>query len=253
MLGMLNKYRTELGVLAPSHDMDASARRTIANLQTSTAKVAVERAELAGGRLNIDVAVQNLTGHKLPTAYPSRRAWLHVTVRDRGGKTVFESGAIAPSGSIQGNDNDADPLKFEPHYREIRLADQVQIYESVMRDSAGLPTTGLLKGLGYLKDNRLLPKGFDKVTAEPRIAVFGDALQDPDFRAGEDRVRYAIDVAGDGPYQVDVELRFQVIAFRWAENLRSYDSKETKRFVGYYETMSSASSEMLAKTSTTSR
>jgi hypothetical protein len=253
MLGMLNKYRTELGVLAPAHDMDASARRTVANLQTSTAKVAVERAELAGGRLNIDVTVQNLTGHKLPTAYPSRRAWLHVTVRDRSGKTVFESGAIAPNGSIQGNDNDADPLKVEPHYREIRLAEQVQIYESVMRDSAGLPTTGLLKGLGYLKDNRLLPRGFDKVTAESRIAVFGDALQDPDFRAGEDRVRYSIDVAGDGPYQVDAELRFQVIAFRWAENLRSYDSKETRRFVGYYEAMSSASSEILAKTSTISR
>ena len=39
------------------------------------------------------VAVENLAGHKLPTAYPSRRVWLHVTVLD-GPDVVFESGAI---------------------------------------------------------------------------------------------------------------------------------------------------------------
>ncbi len=81
-----------------------------------------------------DVHVRNLTGHKLPTGYPSRRAWLHVTVRDRGGRIVFESGAVAQNGAIAGNDNDADALAFEPHHSEIRTADQVQIYESVMSD-----------------------------------------------------------------------------------------------------------------------
>jgi cytochrome c551/c552 len=254
MLGMLNKYRTELGVIAPSAELDASARRTVANLQQSTAKVAIERAETAGGRLAVDVVVQNLTGHKLPTAYPSRRAWLHVSARDRAGKVIFESGATGPNGSIQGNDNDADGAAFEPHYNEIREANQVQIYESVMRDQSGAPTTGLLKGVGYLKDNRLLPAGFNKITAEPRIAVVGDAVQDQDFRGGEDRIRYSIPAPGEGPYQIDVELRFQVIAFRWAENLRPYDSAETKRFVRYYSDMSAASSEVLAKTTiTTSR
>jgi hypothetical protein len=254
MLGMLNKYRTELGLIAPSAELEASAGRTLKNLQQSTAKVAIERAEAARGRLNIDVTVQNLTGHKLPTAYPSRRAWLHVVVRDRAGRTIFESGAIAPNGSIQGNANDADATAFEPHYTEIREPDQVQIYESVMRDESGAPTTGLLKGVGYLKDNRLLPIGFNKITAEPRIAVVGDAVQDQNFSGGEDRIRYSIQAAGEGPYQIDVELRFQVIAFRWAENLRPYDSLETKRFVRYYSEMSAASSEVLAKTSvTTSR
>jgi hypothetical protein len=252
MLGMLSKYRQELGVLAPPHDMDASVRRTIGNLQTSTAKVAIERAESNSGRLNFDVAVQNVTGHKLPTAYPSRRVWLHVTVRARDGRTLFESGAVAPNGSIQGNDNDGDAARFEPHYDEIRRNDQVQIYESVMRDAAGAPTTGLLKGVGYLKDNRLLPRGFNKATAESRVAVVGGALQDANFGAGGDQIRYSVDAPEGGPYQIDVELRFQVIAFRWAENLRAYDSKETKRFVGYYEAMSSSSSEVLAEASATS-
>ena len=78
------------------------------------------------------MTVENLGGHKLPTAYPSRRAWLHVVVRDASGAVVFESGAMNPDGSIQGNDNDADAAKFEPHYDEIRSADQVQIYESII-------------------------------------------------------------------------------------------------------------------------
>jgi cytochrome c551/c552 len=251
MLGMLNNYRNELGVIAPSAELVASASRTVANLQQSTAKVAIERADISGGRLNIDVMVQNATGHKLPTAYPSRRAWLHVSVREPSGRTIFESGAIGPDGSIEGNDNDADGATFEPHYTEIREPGQVQIYESVMRDQSGAPTTGLLKGVGYLKDNRLLPAGFNKLTAEPRIAVIGDAVQDQNFRGGEDRIRYSIAAAGEGPYQIAVELRFQVIAFRWAENLRPYDSAETKRFVRYYGEMSGASSEILAKTSIT--
>ena len=39
------------------------------------------------------------------------------------GQTVFESGALNPDGSIVGNDNDADPTRFEPHYSEITKPD----------------------------------------------------------------------------------------------------------------------------------
>ena len=75
---------------------------------------------MADGRLDADVVVRNLTGHKLPTGYPSRRVWLHVTVRDAAGAVVFESGAVEPTGAIAGNDNDADRERVEPHYDEIR-------------------------------------------------------------------------------------------------------------------------------------
>ena len=138
------------------------------------------------------MSVENLGGHKLPTAYPSRRAWLHVTVRDRTGRAVFESGALNANGSIQGNDNDEDAGRFEPHYAEVTRADQVQIYESVMAGADGRVTTGLLTALRYVKDNRLLPRGFDKRTADKDIAVHGDAESDPDFAGGGDRVRYRV-------------------------------------------------------------
>jgi hypothetical protein len=246
MQRLLNRYRDELGVLATAAELDAAAGTTVANLQNSTAQLSIERAERLGARLIADVQVRNLTGHKLPTGYPSRRAWLHVAVRDRSGRIVFESGAIAPNGSIGGNDNDGDALAVEPHYSEIRSADQVQIYESVMGDASGRPTTGLLTAVRYLKDNRLVPRGFNKSNADRRIAVIGSAVEDVDFADSGDRVRYVIDVdEAAGPFQIDAELRFQVIGFRWAENLKDYKSEETNRFVGYYESMASSSSEVL--------
>jgi hypothetical protein len=246
MQRMLNRYRGELGVLATELEMNASVSATLTNLQKSTAALSIERAARTGSQLVAEVHVQNLTGHKLPTGYPSRRAWLHLTVRDRNRRIFFESGAIAPTGAIGGNENDMDVFGVEPHYTEIRTPDQVQIYESVMSDSGGRPTTGLLGAVRYLKDNRLLPKGFAKSLADPSIAVVGEAREDADFNDDGDRIRYAIDVrAADGPYEIDVELRFQVISFRWAENLRPYTTEETKRFVGFYESMASSSSEVL--------
>jgi hypothetical protein len=245
---MLKRYRAELGLAATTAEMDGSIEATVANLRKSTAELSIERAEFSSGRLIVDVRIRNLTGHKLPTGYPSRRAWLHVTVRDRSERVVFESGALSPNGAITGNDNDANPLGVEPHHTEIRAPEQVQIYESVIGDQNDRPTTGLLTGVRYLKDNRLLPRGFDKSTADPWIAVVGHAAQDSDFEDTGDRVRYAIDIGGqDRPFHVEAVLRFQVVAFRWAKNLEPYETEETRRFVRYYESMASSSSEVLAE------
>ncbi len=247
MLRMLNRYRSDLGVGALPQELEAAAGATIAQLQRQTASLTIAGGKGGSGRLAIDVTVRNLTGHKLPTAYPSRRAWLHVAVRDRQGGVIFESGSIERSGRIHGNDNDVDATRFEPHHAEIHSGDQVQVYESVMHDASGNVTTGLLRGTGYIKDNRLLPRGFDKATAGPDVAVRGAAQQDPDFTAELDRVRYLVDAAGrTGPFQVVAVLRYQPISYRWAQNLRSYDAMETRRFVNMYDGMASGSSQVLA-------
>lgn len=248
MLRMLNRFREELGVEAPSGEMEKSERSTLAHLGESTARLSIGRAALEGGRLRVEVSVENLAGHKLPTAYPSRRAWIRLIVRDAAGRAVFESGALGPTGAIAGNDNDADPSAFEPHYRQITQAGQVQIYEAILADTSGAVTTGLLEAVRYAKDNRLLPHGFDKGTAGSDIAVHGGAREDTDFTAGSDRVEYAIDVTGaPGALTVEAELLFQPIGFRWAENLRPYKSAETSKFVGYYDTMSAGTAAPLAR------
>ncbi|HSW50687.1 MAG TPA: hypothetical protein VLH09_10960 [Bryobacteraceae bacterium] len=248
MQRILNRFRTELSVTAHPQELTAAAERTISHLQLEAAKVSVGRPNVAAGRLEAEVTVENLGGHKLPTAYPSRRVWLHVTVRDGSGRMVFESGAVNAAGAIEGNDNDADAARFEPHYTEIRSPDQVQIYEAVLGDIAKRVTTGLLTAVSYLKDNRLLPAGFDKRTADRDIAVAGGALEDGDFGGGGDRVRYSVDLGGaQGPYRVEAELCYQSIAYRWAMNLKNYDAEEPRRFLRYYQDAAASSVVVLAR------
>ena len=248
MLRMLNRYRNDLGVTAPSHELEGAATATERQLRTDTATVRITDARRIGSSATFTVIVENLTGHKLPTGYPSRRAWLHVVARDATGQVLFESGAVTPTGAIAGNANDEDAARYEPHYEEIRSGDQVQIYESVMVDLNGTPTTGLLQGVRYIKDNRLLPRGFEKSTASADVAVQGAATGDPDFRSGGDRVRYAIDVSkAQAPITLGTELRFQTISFRWARNLGTYTAAETKRFTSYYDSMAQGSSFAIAR------
>ena len=248
MQRMLNLYRDDLSVSALPQELTSASAGTIAFLQSQSARVTIRNIDVASGKLRAEVFVENLTGHKLPTAFPSRRAWLHVVVRDRNGRNVFESGALNPDGSIQGNDNDADPARYEAHYREITNRDQVQIYEPILKDSGGRVTTGLIAAVGYLKDNRLLPYGFDKHTAVKDIAVVGDAAEDPNFTDAGDLVVYAVPV-GDatGPFHVEAELWYQPIGFRWAHNLAPYDAPETRRLVSYYNSMSSTTATVLAR------
>jgi hypothetical protein len=252
MQRMLNRYRDALDVEALPHELTAAADRTVEYLQSRAATLHVDHVAREGDRLRADVTVENLGGHKLPTAYPSRRVWLHVVVRDANGRVVFESGALNTDGSVAGNDNDADATKFEPHYNEITSADQVQIYESILGDANGTVTTGLLMATRYLKDNRLLPRGFDKKTAEAEIAVQGSAADDADFTAASDSVHYAVPVGNaTGPLTLTVELLYQPTGFRWANNLKKYDAPEPRRFTGYYDAMSAATATILATVTAT--
>lgn len=247
MLRLLNKYRGDLGVIAQPQELEASALRTEEFLRTRTATLQIGAVRRVGDRIQFAVQVRNLSGHKFPTAYPSRRAWLHVRIRDAAGRVVFESGAPRPDGSIAGNDNDADALRFEPHHDMIRSADDVQVYESIMVDSAGRVTTSLLSGLRYAKDNRLLPAGLDKRRASADIAVQGEAATDADFVAGGDQVRFDVPDGGStGAFTVEGELLFQSIGFRWAQNLRPYDAPEPRAFIGYYESTAAQSAMKIA-------
>jgi hypothetical protein len=242
MLRILQRYRSELGVEATPAELELAVTETRRELETNAARLALGPVSREGDRLEAEVSVESLAGHKLPTAYPSRRVWVEFTVRDGSGRTVFSSGAILPTGAIDGNDNDLDASLFEAHYREITAADQVQIYESILVDAEGAVTTGLLRGVRYAKDNRILPAGFDKASAPSDVAVHGDASDDADFTGGSDSIRYSVPIgAAAPPLTVEATLWYQPIGFRWAENLRPYDAPEPQRFLGYYTSMAGAS------------
>lgn len=249
VLRLLNLHRDDLDVAAMPLELTSSADRTVEFLQSQAARVTIRTVDVAGGHLQADVFVENLSGHKLPTAFPSRRAWLHFVVRDRNGRKVFESGALNADGSIHGNDNDGDGSRFEPHYREVTSSDQVEIYEPILKDSVGHVTTGLAAAVGYLKDNRILPKGFSKQNASWDIAVVGGAADDPNFTDAGDLERYSVSLGkAEGPYHIEAELWYQPIGFRWAHNLEPYKASEPQRFVGYFNSNPGSTAVVLART-----
>ncbi len=239
MLSILKNFGGEFGVQAGAEHFDATIGRTLTLLQSNTAELSISPPVVEDSLLSFDVTTNTSTGHKLPTGYPSRRAWLHVRIEDVDGQLIFESGAVEDNGAIIGNDNDVNTLAFETHYNEITSPDQVQIYESLMHDVSGNLTTVLLSASAYSKDNRLLPTGFDKASVTGDIAPYGKAVTDDNFTGGGDSVTYQINTgSSDGPYQVSVELLYQSISYRWAEDLSTYDTQQSLIFTDYYNALS---------------
>lgn len=238
MLNVLRYYGQEIGVTTSSAQLAQLVLETEAMVGTQSAILRLENMALSGSILNGNIVIESFVGHKFPGGYPSRRAWLHITVRDASGNLVFESGAVSPDGRISGNDNDEDGTRYEPHYMTLNAPDQVQIYEAIMLNSDGEVTTTLLRAASYAKDNRLLPQGFDLETASADTLVFGNATQDADFTGGGDRINLQIDLGSAvGPFTVQVELLYQSIGYRWATNLLQDTTPEAQTFGGYYATV----------------
>ena len=138
---------------------------------------------------------------------------------------------------IAGNANDDDPAAYEPHYTTLSAA---RIRSRSTRRSWAIPRArsrpSCWRQSVYLKDNRILPDGFDKAGAGPDIAVAGEAAADADFVAGSDTLGLSIDVgAAEGPFTVTAELLYQSIGYRWAENLRDHSGPEVDQFLALYE------------------
>jgi len=235
IIQVLKEFGEELMVTASSEQFEATKELTIEQLGSRTATITFDEVRLSGSRIIADVVIEVLTGHKFPTGFPSRRAWIHFVVHDSDGEVIFESGAVNPDGSIAGNDNDVEPGEYEQHYLAIVQPEQVQIYEAIIVDTEYRLTTTLLRAKGYVKDNRLLPSGFEKAAPYEDIAVHGMAREDEDFQGGGDEIQYIADVgSSEGPFVVTVEILYQSIGYRWAENFRLGNGSEIERFLDYY-------------------
>ena len=137
MQEIMDANRGDLGIIAQGFAQ--AIERNRAFLETA-ATIEIISPMLDSGELTLDVNITNLTGHKLPTAYPSRRMYLHLLVEDSvTGEVLFESGKLNSDGSVTGIDLDEDPdhMNYEPHYDEITRQDQVQVYEPIMKSLDG--------------------------------------------------------------------------------------------------------------------
>ncbi len=235
MLGILSNWGAELNVTADQKHFDTTIGRVQEQVGQRSANLVVENLDVADNNLNATLKINALTGHKLPTSFPSRRVWLHVTVTDASGNVVFESGKYNLDGTITGNAADEDLLAYEPHYDLITSSDQVQIYEPIMVNSDGEVTYTLLRAAAYIKDNRILPNGTDKASLPVDIAVYGEALEDTNFVGGSDTLSYQIDVTNaQGPFTFQAELLYEPLSYRFIYDMFTDDTPEITRFEGYY-------------------
>jgi len=252
-LELLRDNRSALGIDTSTTvgGFDEKIAQTRALLSQQSATLAITQAVLSGSELAIDVRITNHTGHKLPTGYPSRRLWLHLTVRDAADQVVFESGAPDAQGRLS-TDNayltsaclDVDKPTdfdnsacFEPHRDVIDSDDQIAIYEPVMADNNGHITRVLLHAGSYIKDNRLPPEGFTLAQAdsiETQTRPVG-VTSDTDFNrdagqegSGTDTVHYRVTPAGtDTAYRVQASLLYQAISPGFVDGLHGTGSLVT--------------------------
>lgn len=232
MLDILDVNRDQLGVR--STNFSETITKTEIML-SSAANIRLVESALSGGTLTFALKINSATGHKLPSAYPSRRIILHVTVKNSAGEIVFESGRPNANGSVQGLDSDNNLLTYEPHYNVITQPDQVQVYEAIMANNNNEVTYTLLRSMKYLKDNRILPVGFDKNNAPKDIAVHGEALNDNDFLGGSDQINYQISNLLADSYTIEAKLLYQTIAYAFGQDLFKDSSAEVNDFKIMYE------------------
>ncbi|MCB2184642.1 MAG: hypothetical protein KQH63_21675 [Desulfobulbaceae bacterium] len=236
MLNVLQDNISSLDISASTQKLEDTKMRAAKLLQQESALLSLSKGKISDNTLSTTVTVESLVGHKFPTGFPSRRTWIHLTVQDASGQVFFESGRPQADGGIIGDDCD-EKMSYEPHYDLITRQDQVQIYESVMHNTDGQTTFTLLRGAGYIKDNRLLPRGFNKETAHKDIAVQGQALLDKNFIGGSDQVTYSIALhSRKGPFKVTASLHYTPVSHAFMKDLRKDDSLDkVNQFVGFYD------------------
>jgi hypothetical protein len=239
MTRLLRDNAAALGITAPRGAFDASLTEIQRMLQEGTARVSIGQPVQAGDQWQIPIDVINLCGHKFPTAYPSRRAWLRVEVWAEDGTLLLASGRfndlgqlLEPEGQVLPSEMPGGPIL--PHFDLISFNEQVQVYETVMGDTDGSPTFSLLRGAEFLKDNRLLPEGWRAEHPDGPATQPSGIGADDNFQAGQDRVVYQVPAARGAPHRVEVTLFFQTISPRHAGELFLHDTPEVVNFQRMY-------------------
>lgn len=238
MLKLMKHNREALEIPANELHFDTVIARTERMLQQQTLDAELTMTGYDTDTAFYEVKLSNKAGHKFPSGYPSRRAFIEFVVLKENGDTLFSSGAFQSDYEVQGQNSD-----YEPHYNIIRESHQVQIYEMVMGDVNGNVTTVLERAFQTIKDNRLAPRGFTTShAAYDTTRIYGNALTDPDFNfdgfegSGTDRIRYHVALNGyEGTVTTHARVYYQPVPPKWMEEMFAYSTPEIDAFRPMYE------------------
>lgn len=253
MLRLMRDHVDELGLTASAAQFDSTAMRTLELLQQHTVELSANATYNGAGAAEIEVHIANRAGHKFPSGYPARRAWLEVELRHpTTGEVLWASGELAADGvSIAGVD-EAGLSSWEPHLDVVDSEDLVQIYEMVIADVTGQPTNVLERADVKLKDNRLVPLGFSMdhptydTTSLAGAEVMADALEGNFNRSdagvsgtGADRVTYLAEFSaaysGNVAPLVAVRMWYQSMPPRWVNPMFEQSGPAIDWFEGVFE------------------
>jgi hypothetical protein len=238
MLKMMKQNKSSLGIDAPDANFDSTITATMDLLQHATLDMVTQIDSSTNDTLFVSVALTNKAGHKFPSGYPSRRAFIQFAVTNAT-DTVFQSGMLRPDYEVTGQG-----ALVEPHYNIISDSTQAQIYEMAMGDVNGNFTTVLERAYTELKDNRIPPSGFTTSHYSYDTAkIVGAATTDPDFNldgtvqgTGRDIVHYHIPLRGKGgALHVSAAVYYQVLPPRWVTEMFSYNSDFIDSFRNMYQ------------------
>ena len=236
---ILRDHAEDLKPLASREAFDRTIELARESLQNDTADLEIVSAAREGADVVVRVQITNKTGHKFPTGFPARRAWIRLRITLPDGTVAFVSGDTDSYGRLVDGagrilpEERVDGPSF-PHLAEVNDEAQVQVYESVMADVEGRPKYRLLLGDAYIKDNRLLPHGWRPEGVLPTIRAVG-VEGDDDFQAGGDGVTYRVRLPDLGlGYTVSAELIYQTLSSRFAAELFAIDVPEVRAFERYW-------------------
>lgn len=239
MVDLIKRNKTALGVKANDANFDSTLAAITRNLRFNTLNAELSFPEFANDSLSFELMLTNKSGHKFPSGYPSRRAFVEFKVTTEAGETIFTSGSFGSDGEIINYGG-----VVEPHHDVIRSENQVQIYEMNMGDVNGNFTTVLERANMYLKDNRLPPLGFTNQHASyDTMRIVGDAENDLDFNrsgstqgTGKDIVHYKIGLNGySGPLNVTAKVFYQTVPPEWLSEMRLLDAPEISNFLTMFD------------------
>ncbi len=238
MLSMLRNNIDELGLTADTTQFDSTISRTERMLRNGLL-VDVHMADRDADTAFVDVKLTNLAGHKFPSGYPARRAWVELLLTNAANDTLYRNGAWDSSYEVVGHD-----AQWEPHHDVITTADQVQIYEMVMGDVNGDKTTVLERADVKLKDNRLVPELFSTSHYTYDTSYIANVgAGDVDFNkddmgvegSGSDIVHYHVPMNGFiGLVNVHARVWYQSSPPKWMEEMFAFNSTEIDLFRNKY-------------------
>ena len=253
MLEIMRDNTEALGLSASVAQFDSTIAWTRDVLRNETVELTVQDASWVDGLGSVAVEVVNKAGHKFPSGYPARRAWIEV-VAHQGEDTLWHNGRWSPGGFLHGVD-EGGLAEYEPHYTTIDAEDQVQVYELVAVDVTGTPTNVLERAASSAKDNRLLPLGFsDDHEVYDTTRVEGLALYDLEFafesELGLDRLTYDMTASPstDLPVVMDVRVWYQSMPPRWVAPMFDIQDSTIQAFQALFEAQGAAP-ELVAETS----